>query len=137
MHLEQSVPQLRRVAMSPKPQSSMVVSGPSKPFGAQVITRCSPSAAIFAKAEAQRATAKKRAVKKRPAAAALVLAEEADSEDNSATTDGDTPDDEVDQHMMREGRQSLAKVFSPVAGYGNDPELAQYVYDLWLWTRLG
>jgi len=26
---------------------------------------------------------------------------------------------------------------SPVIGYGSDHELAQYVYDLWLWTALG
>ena len=40
------------------------------------------------------------------------------------------------------GRQSfkasfLAKVFSPVIGYGADWKLAQFVYDLWLWSSLG
>ncbi|CAE8634388.1 unnamed protein product, partial [Polarella glacialis] len=31
----------------------------------------------------------------------------------------------------------LAKVFSSVMGYGSDFVLAQFVYDLWLWTTLG
>ncbi|CAE8598256.1 unnamed protein product [Polarella glacialis] len=31
----------------------------------------------------------------------------------------------------------LAKVFSSVIGYGSDFVLAQFVYDLWLWTTLG
>ena len=28
-------------------------------------------------------------------------------------------------------------MFSPVLGYNSDPELAQFVYDLWMWSRLG
>ena len=31
----------------------------------------------------------------------------------------------------------LAKVMSPVIGYGSDRQLAQFVYDLWLWTSIG
>ena len=59
---------------------------------------------------------------------------------------GDSSDSEEAEHDApgAEGsaRQSfkasfLAKVFSPVIGYGADWRLAQFVYDLWLWSSLG
>ena len=81
-------------------------------------------AAIFARAEARRA-----AVRKKPSSGADADSSSSDSEDD-------------DDAAGAEGRQSLkasflAKVLSPVLGYGTDAELSQYVYDLWMWTRLG
>eukprot|EP00971_Amphidinium_carterae_P066302 1313093-Amphidinium_carterae.1 len=51
-------------------------------------------------------------------------------------------DEDAEGGDGKSGRQSmkasfLAKVFSQVLGYGTDAELAQYVYDLWMWSRLG
>ncbi|CAK0798079.1 unnamed protein product, partial [Prorocentrum cordatum] len=56
--------------------------------------------------------------------------------------DADASADSDDAEADGKKRQSLkrsytAKVFSPVIGYGADTELAQFVYDLWLWTALG
>ncbi|CAE7857073.1 unnamed protein product, partial [Symbiodinium necroappetens] len=50
--------------------------------------------------------------------------------------------EEEENRAERSGRQSfkasfLAKVFSSVIGYGADWRLAQFVYDLWLWSSLG
>ncbi|OLP74791.1 hypothetical protein AK812_SmicGene45567 [Symbiodinium microadriaticum] len=59
---------------------------------------------------------------------------------------GDSSDEaeweEEENQAERSGRQSfkasfLAKVFSSVIGYGADWRLAQFVYDLWLWSSLG
>ena len=51
-------------------------------------------------------------------------------------------DDEEEGDDATESRQSLkasfvAKLLSPVLGYGSDPQLLHFVYDLWLWSRLG
>ena len=98
------------------------------------------AAAIFAKAEAKREKCKAKAkVQKKPAAGT----EESDGSDSDdEVADGGKDKDENEEPDDKEGRQSLkasfvAKVLSPVIGYGTDPDLAQYVYDLWLWSRLG
>ena len=49
---------------------------------------------------------------------------------------------DIDDDFVEEGRRSakgsfMAKVLSPVIGYGNDFELLQYVYDLNMWSSLG
>jgi hypothetical protein len=46
------------------------------------------------------------------------------------------------QQQDEKKRQSLkasflAKLMSPVIGYGSDPQLSQFVYDLWMWSALG
>ena len=43
------------------------------------------------------------------------------------------------EHMKRQSLKAsfLAKVMSPLLGYGSDHQLSQFVYDLWMWSRLG
>ena len=84
------------------------------------------AAAIFSRAEEKRA-----ALRKKPAATGA---------DDKSDCSSESEDEE--DPTRAEGRQSmkasfLAKVLSPVLGYGTDAELSQYVYDLWMWTRLG
>ena len=60
---------------------------------------------------------------------------------------GDSSDEEAEfEENAQDGEQLwcqsfkssfLAKVFSGVIGYGADWKLAQFVYDLWLWSSLG
>ena len=60
---------------------------------------------------------------------------------------GDSSEEEAEfEENAQDGEQSwrqsfkssfLAKVFSGVIGYGADWKLAQFVYDLWLWSSLG
>ena len=59
---------------------------------------------------------------------------------DSDTDKSSSSDDE--EHVATSGRQStkrsfLAKVFSPLLGYGSNFELIQFVYDLNLWSSLG
>ena len=80
--------------------------------------------------------------------------EEEDAEDTEDDADGDR--DQVEEGAEREvvddniaqidgdaeGRHSakasfMAKVLSPLLGYGDDEDLAQYVYDLNMWSGLG
>ena len=54
----------------------------------------------------------------------------------------DLDDDMVDLDDVEEGRHSakasfMAKVHSPLLGYGTDYELMQYVWDLNMWSHLG
>ena len=75
------------------------------------------------------------------------LAREAADAASSSDSTSSSDDDEVRGFAARmkassKTRQSLkasflAKVMSPVIGYGCDHQLAQYVWDLWLWTALG
>ncbi|CAE7607678.1 Pif1 [Symbiodinium sp. CCMP2592] len=56
--------------------------------------------------------------------------------------DSDEPIEDGDGPGGTETRQSakasfMAKVFSSVIGYGSNRPLAQFVYDLWLWSSLG
>jgi len=71
-----------------------------------------------------------------------------DSESGSGRDDeGDCSDGSSERSSDGEeengrGRNSLkasflAKVMSPVIGYQNDFRLAQFVYDLWLWSNIG
>ena len=62
------------------------------------------------------------------------------SEDSEIDDNQDIDYDDDD--FVDEGRRSakgsfMAKVLSPVIGYGNDFELLQYVYDLNMWSSLG
>ncbi|CAK0818116.1 unnamed protein product, partial [Prorocentrum cordatum] len=57
-----------------------------------------------------------------------------DGTDDSSDSDDAEADGKKRQSLKR---SYTAKVFSPVIGYGADTELAQFVYDLWLWTALG
>ena len=73
-----------------------------------------------------------------------------DAEDEESGSDGqgeraEEEEDDVESplHFLKDSaRQSLkasflAKVMSSVIGYASDYELAQFVYDLWLWSSLG
>ena len=56
--------------------------------------------------------------------------------------DEDASSGEEEEDDATESRHSLkasfiAKLLSPVLGYGSDPQLLHFVYDLWLWSRLG
>ena len=64
--------------------------------------------------------------------------------DNSNSEESESDDSEAvaPVNFAREARNSakasyLAKVLGPVAEYGADYELFQFVYDLWLWSALG
>ena len=61
--------------------------------------------------------------------------------DDSDSDEVDDPEQDADgdDGRRRESFKAsfLAKVFSPVIGYGADWKLAQFVYDLWLWSSLG
>ena len=67
------------------------------------------------------------------------------SSDSSSGDEDGSPDAEEDDAPLdfaREGRNSakasfLAKVLGPVAEYGAEYDLFQFVYDLWLWSALG
>lgn len=74
-----------------------------------------------------------------PLPAAGAEASASASSGSSAASAGDA---EPTCDFRREGRQSckasfLAKLLSPIIGYGTDHTLAQFVYDLWLWSALG
>ena len=69
---------------------------------------------------------------------------ECDGEDAKALAAGaeNLDDDMVDLDDVEEGRHSakasfMAKVHSPLLGYGTDYELMQYVWDLNMWSHLG
>ena len=64
---------------------------------------------------------------------------------SNADSDGESEEPEEAEaplNFAKDGRNSatssyLAKVLGPVAEYGADFELFQFVYDLWLWSNLG
>ena len=62
-----------------------------------------------------------------------------DSDDSDSDDDDDEDDDEDNDDSGRQSLKAsfLAKLFSPVVGYGSDAALAQFVYDLWMWSGLG
>ena len=70
---------------------------------------------------------------------------DSDAEDNGVDDGNEDREDDAESplHFLKESdRQSLkasflAKVTSAVIGYASDYELAQFVYDLWLWSALG
>ena len=61
---------------------------------------------------------------------------------SSSSSDSSSEEEEVNMDFAKEGRNSakaffLAKTLGPVADYGGEYELLQYIYDLWLWSSLG
>lgn len=96
-------------------------------------------------------TGRKRArfMRRAEAADSAENGEDASSEesDNEQSRSCASEESEIDENediddFVEEGRRSakgsfMAKVLSPVIGYGNDFELLQYVYDLNLWSSLG
>ena len=67
---------------------------------------------------------------------------EGELEGSGGEAEADPAEAEAPLDFARSNRNTakssyLAKVLSPVLGYGADYELFQFVYDLWLWSSLG
>ncbi|CAJ1387438.1 unnamed protein product, partial [Effrenium voratum] len=83
----------------------------------------------------------RRQERRRPRAADGEESEE-ELEGSGGEAEADPAEAEAPLDFARSNRNTakssyLAKVLSPVLGYGADYELFQFVYDLWLWSSLG
>ena len=83
-----------------------------------------------------------RPLRRRPAAAHAPESAGASLDEGSGSESADVDEREGEGGEEGKGRQSckasyLAKVLGPIVDYGADHELAQFVYDLWLWSALG
>ena len=94
------------------------------------------------------AHAQRRQAQRRQASHAEPQISDTEDEESSSDVQGERAEEEEDDlesplHFLKDSaRQSLkasflAKVMSSVIGYASDYELAQFVYDLWLWSSLG
>eukprot|EP00973_Karenia_brevis_P011113 1504302-Karenia_brevis.AAC.1 len=61
-----------------------------------------------------------------------------DESDTDSEEGGDS-ENEFDEDIQHQSAKAsfMAKVLSPLMGYGTDWYLHQFVYDLWLWSSLG
>ena len=94
------------------------------------------------------AHAQRRQAQRQQASHAEPQISDTEDEDSGSDDPGESAEEEEDDmesplHFLKDSaRQSLkasflAKVMSSVIGYASDYELAQFVYDLWLWSSLG
>ena len=102
------------------------------------------------RSDVQAAHANRQQQPQRPEAQLEPLLSDTEDEQEEEAVDPEAPEDdgleddlEAPLHFLKDStRQSLkasflAKVTSAVIGYASDYELAQFVYDLWLWSALG
>ena len=94
------------------------------------------------------AHAQRQQAQRRQASQAEPQISDTEDEESGSDVQGERAEEEEDDvesplHFLKDSaRQSLkasflAKVMSSVIGYASDYELAQFVYDLWLWSSLG
>eukprot|EP00973_Karenia_brevis_P022470 3093277-Karenia_brevis.AAC.1 len=72
----------------------------------------------------------------------ITVSKEAVSEDGAASSEDQSSSSDEDEFEEKDRYQSakasfIAKVLSPLMGYGSDSYLQQFVYDLWLWSSIG
>ena len=100
------------------------------------------------RSDVRAAHAQRRQAQRRQASHAEPRSSDTEDEESGSNVQGERAEEEEDDeesplHFLKDSaRQSLkasflAKVMSSVIGYASASELAQFVYDLWLWSSLG